>query len=97
MKWLITHGSIASVLFVTTPDEKKLDCFYIAEGRLVQVGVSGTEADAENRFLALPMEVRAAVNKQFGIVFSLPVHCRGDWVKAQLPFEVEVPETLPTT
>jgi len=92
MEYTIDHSSIAGALYVTRKDGQESDCFYISESRPVQVGVSGTEQQAEERFKALPMEVRAAVNRQFGEVFSLPLGSRGAWVFAQMPFIVNISE-----
>lgn len=90
MKFLIEQRTIAAAITVHAEDGTQYDCYYIAPGKSVQVGVSGTEQAAEARFLVLPMEVRAAVNRQFGEVFSLPIGRRDIWVKSQIPFTVEV-------
>ena len=39
--------------------------------------------------IALPLAVRAAVNKHFGTVFALPVERRGDYLKSVQPVEIE--------
>ena len=72
--YTIEHGNIAAVQYVTTP-----------EGRKVIV-VGGTKTEFE----ALPLQVRAAVNKQFGIVLSLPYGQRQAFIDNSIPFTVEV-------
>jgi hypothetical protein len=45
--------------------------------------------DSDREFLALPLEVRAAINRHFGIVFSLPVGSRAQCLKDFVPIEVD--------
>lgn len=85
MKYTLTHGGIAAVLTVTPEQGEPFDCICINERETV-VGVG---SDGRAKFEALPLEVRAAVNKQFGAVFSLPVSRRSEWVVSQEPFTVE--------
>ena len=83
MTYTIQHGNIAAVQYVDTPEGKRVTCVYLSDGKPVE----STDRDARD-FAALPMEVRAAVNRQFGQVFSLPLESRDVWVKAQVPFTV---------
>lgn len=76
--YTITHGSIAAVQYVTKPD-----------GAIVYVTDSKDDLDLPR----LPLEVRAAVNRQFGIIFSLPYEQRQKFIDNSIPFEVEVNET----
>lgn len=89
MKYVIAHRTIAAAIEVTGPDGKEYLCYYMADGKPVQEGVSGSAESAEKRFLALPLPVRRVVEYQFRQVFALPIERRGDWVKAQVPFEVD--------
>jgi len=73
MKYTIKHGSIAAVQYVTLPDGKT---------------VSVTDSKDDPTLPKLPLEVQAAVNRQFGIVFSLPYNARESFVKNSIPFEV---------
>jgi hypothetical protein len=75
MKYTIRHGSIAAVQYVATPD-----------GREVTV----TEANDDTTRRTLPVEVQAAVNRQFGIIFALPYEKRQIFIDNSVPFEVEV-------
>lgn len=77
MKYKIRHGSIAAVQFVTLPD-----------GR--EIAISDANDEPNNKLL--PLEVRAAVNRQFGIVFSLPYASREKFISESIPFEIEVIE-----
>lgn len=76
--YTIKHGSIAAVQYVTKPD-----------GEIVYVTDSKDDMD----LLRLPLEVRAAVNRQFGIVFSLPYEQRQKFIDNSIPFEIKVSET----
>lgn len=88
-KYFIQQGNISSVITVTDYSTgQKYDCFYISDTRPVQLGIAGTKEDAENRFRSLPMEVQAAVNKQFGTIFNIPGHMRHEFIRNFVPFEV---------
>lgn len=76
MKYKIKHGSIAAVQYVTLPD-----------GREITV----TDASDEPNMRFLPLNVKAAVNRQFGIIFSLPYASRQAFIDNSIPFEIEVP------
>ena len=76
MKFIIKHGSIAACQIVILPD-----------GREVRVTDSQEPDRAKD---GLPLEVLAQVNRQFGIVFSLPYASRQAFIDNSVPFEVEV-------
>lgn len=78
-KYTITHGSIAAVQYVTLPDGNKV---------IVTDAKDGSELELKR----LPLEVQAAVNRQFGIIFSLPYARRQAFIDDSIPFEVEVTE-----
>ena len=74
MKYTIKHGSIAAVQHVTLPNGKTITL---------------TDSKEDPNVGILPLEVQAAVNRQFGIIFSLPVSAREDFIQNSVPFEVE--------
>lgn len=74
--YTIKHGSIAAVQYVTLPDGSK---------------VTVTDSKDDLDLPKLPLEVRAAVNRQFGIVFALPYASREQFVRDSVPFTIEVP------
>ena len=76
MKYKIKHGSIAAVQYVTLPD-----------GR--EITVTNASDEPNTRFL--PLNVNAAVNRQFGIIFSLPYASRQTFIDNSVPFEIEAP------
>jgi hypothetical protein len=76
MKYKIKHGSIAAVQYVTLPD-----------GREITV----TDASDEPNMRFLPLNVKAAVNRQFGVIFSLPYASRQAFIDNSIPFEIEAP------
>jgi len=78
MKYIIKHGSIASCQIVVLPD-----------GREVRVTDSKEPDKAKDN---LPLEVLAQVNRQFGIIFSLPYASRQAFSDNSVPFEIEVSE-----
>lgn len=90
MIYTISHRAIAAAVMVTDQEGREHACYFMAEGTPVQEGVSGSAETAEKRFLALPEKVRSAVEYQFRQVFALATERREDWLKAQVPYEVEV-------
>ena len=89
MIYKITQGGIAAVITICA-DGKEQSAYFMAGDKPVQLDCAGTERDAIDRFMALPLEVRAAVNKQFHEVFAVPVALRSEAVKNRVPFFVEV-------
>jgi hypothetical protein len=75
MKYTIKHGSIAACQYVTLPN-----------GETITV----TDSLDEPNLKHLPIEVKAAVNRQFGIIFSLPYGERQKFIDNSIAFEVEV-------
>jgi len=78
-KYTITHGSIAAVQYVTLPNNEKVTVTYALDG-------------SERELPKLPLEVQAAVNRQFGAIFALPYDSRQGFIDNSIPFEVEVTE-----
>ena len=79
--YTIRHGSIASVQYVTLPDGS-------------EVTVTDAKDGSEKILPALPLEVRAWVNCQFGTIFALPYASREQFIKDSLPFTVEVQDSI---
>lgn len=75
-QYIIEHGSIASVQYVTTPAG-------------VRVTVVGETNEPQPDFDSLPLPVRAAVNRQFGQIFSLPYEKRQAFIDNSVPFSVQ--------
>ena len=88
MIYKITHGSIAAVITINAGGTEH-NAYYMAADKPAQLDCAGTEADSVARFMALPLEVRAAVNKQFHDVFAVPLAMRSEAVKNRVPFFVE--------
>jgi hypothetical protein len=78
-KYTIIHGSIAAVQYVTLPDGDKV---------IVTDARDGSEIELPK----LPLEVQAAVNRQFGTIFALPYDSRQGFIDNSIPFDVEVTE-----
>jgi len=78
-KYTITHGSIAAVQYVTLPNNDKVTVTYALDG-------------SERELPKLPLEVQAAVNRQFGTIFALPYDSRQAFIDNSIPFDVEVTE-----
>jgi hypothetical protein len=78
-KYTITHGSIAAVQYVTLPNGDK-------------VTVTDAKDGSELELKRLPLEVQAAVNRQFGIIFALPYDSRQAFIDNSIPFDVEATE-----
>ena len=77
--YTIKHASIAACQYVICPDGSQLT-------------VTDSKQDPEMQ--RLPLEVQAAVNRQFGIIFALPYGMREQFIKDSVPFTVEVPDVL---
>jgi len=78
-KYIISHGSIAAVQYVTLPNGEK-------------VTVTDAKDGSELELKRLPLEVQAVVNRQFGTIFALPYDSRQSFIDKSIPFEVEVTE-----
>jgi hypothetical protein len=76
-RYTITHGSIAAVQYVTLPNNEKVTVTYALDG-------------SERELPKLPLEVQAAVNRQFGTIFALPYDSRQAFIDNSIPFDVEV-------
>ena len=79
--YTIRHGSIAAVQFVSLPNGK-------------EISVTNATDGSEWQLPKLPIEVRAAVNRQFNIVFALPYASREQFIKDSVPFIVEIEDII---
>lgn len=79
--YTIRHGSIAAVQWVTLPDGK-------------EISVTDAKDGSELQLPRLPLEVQAAVNRQFGIIFAVPYGMREQFIRDSVPFTVEVPDEV---
>jgi hypothetical protein len=77
MKYTIKHGAIAACQYVILPNGKEL---------------SISDSPEEPNLKHLPIEVIAAINRQFGIVLSLPYGMRQAFIDNSIAFDVEVTE-----
>lgn len=95
MEYIIKHGRIAAVQYIKTPQGEDLTAVYMSEEKTPEITRSGS---AKNLWQELPLQVQAAINRQFGAVFSLPYDAREKFVVSSVPFTVNVPlETVTYT
>jgi len=87
MAYTIKHGRIAAIQYITTPEGEGLSAIYTSEGKQPEAYPEGNMS--RDIWDTLPLPVRAAINRQFGIVFSLPYNSREDFVMSSQPFTVE--------
>jgi hypothetical protein len=81
MKYTIKHGSIAGIIHVTDTDGNLTDCIYMSENKQPEAYLNhNMRGEGVEAWEALPLSVRAFVNRQFGTVFALPVMSREDFV-----------------
>jgi hypothetical protein len=85
MTYTIKHGRIAALQYITTPEGETLTAVYMSEAKQPEVNREGHGA---NIWHTLPLPIQAAINRQFGIVFSLPYAARENFVLSSIPFEV---------
>ncbi len=83
MNYTIKPGNIAAVCNVMH-DGKEQSFIYMAPNR---IPVTSPHESTEE-FNALPLAVRASVNKHFGTIFALPVDRRGEYLKSLQPWDV---------
>lgn len=92
MNYTITPGNIAAVCHVQADGSTVQDCILLNEGKQPVVFLPGNGDGHAQReaaaFLALPLKVRAEVNKHFGTVFALPIEKRGAYLKQCVPLTV---------
>ena len=89
-KYTITHGSIAAIQYIKTDGSKDIHAIYQSENKLPEAYPVGDMR--QNVWKTLPLEVQAAVNRQFGAIFALPYDSRQSFIDKSIPFDVEVTE-----
>ena len=87
-KYTITHGSIAAIQYIKTDGQRDINAIYQSENKPPEAYPVGDMR--ENVWKTLPIEVQAVVNRQFGIIFSLPYASRQAFIDNSIPFDVEV-------
>lgn len=86
MKYKITWSNIACIIHVDV-DGRRYDFICMNESKTEAYPDGNLRVDIWDNF---PLEVRAAVNKQFGVIFSLPVEKRAEYIANFQAFEIEV-------
>lgn len=86
MKYKISWSNISAIIHVDV-DGRRYDFIYMAECKTEAYPDGNLRVDIWDNF---PLEIRAAVNKQFGVIFSMPVEKRGNFIANFMPFEIEV-------
>lgn len=89
-KYKITHGSIAAIQYIKTDGERDISAIYQSENKPPEAYPVGDMR--QNVWGTLPLEVQAAVNRQFGTIFALPYDSRQGFIDNSIPFDVEVTE-----
>jgi len=87
MIYTIKHGSIAGLQRIVSPDGVEISAIYAGDSKPAEAYIDGDMSEDIWQFL--PKSVQASINKQFGIVFSLPYDSREEFVKSSIPFEVK--------
>jgi len=81
MKYTIKQGNIAAMIHVIDEAGNVTDCIYISENKQTEAYPSGNcGGNGVAAWEALPLAVRAHVNRQFGAVFALPINRWNDFV-----------------
>lgn len=86
MNYTIRQGRVASIQFITTPAKEQICAFYMSGQRQPEAYPDGDMS--RDIWESLPLPVQAAINRQFGIIFSLPYSAREHFVLSSIPFEV---------
>jgi hypothetical protein len=92
MKYTIKQGSIAAMIHVIDEAGNVTDCIYMSENKQPEAYPSGNYGgNGVAAWEALPLAVRAHVNRQFGAVFALPINRRHDFVEHCVDTILEIP------
>jgi hypothetical protein len=95
MQYTIKHGNIASIIHVTDTDGNLTDCIYMSKNRQPEAYLNhNMRGEGVEAWEALPLSVRAFVNRQFGTIFALPYGMREQFIKDSVPFTVEVEDPI---
>ena len=95
-RYIIEQANVAALIRVREEGTLRgWDVFYMSDKRLPEAYAHTDPGMKRDVFLSLPLEVRAAVNRDFGVTFSL-AHDTGDdsprsvHVRSCIPYTVEV-------
>jgi len=82
MKYTIKQGSIAAIIHVIDEAGNTTDCIYMSENKQPEAYLEGNcGGTGIVAWEALPVAVRAHVNRQFGTVFAIPINRRQDFIE----------------
>lgn len=83
MIYRIKQSNIASLIQVIDNSGKVTDCIFMSENKQPEAYPEGNCAgNGVSAWEALPLSVRAAVNRQFGLIFALPINSRQQFVES---------------
>lgn len=81
MLYRIKQSNIASLIQVIDDSGRVTDCIFMSEGKQPEAYPEGNCAgNGVAAWEALPITVRAAVNRQFALIFDLPIKSRQDFI-----------------
>ena len=86
--YTIKPGSIAAVQYIECGDGRRMTAIYMSEERQPEVHLDGR--GLANIRDTLPVPVLAAINRNFGLMFSLPVERRQALIDNTQPVTVTV-------
>lgn len=82
MMYTIKQSNIASIIVVTDDSGNTTDCIYMAENKQPEAYKNNSMAgNGVAAWEELPIPVQSFVNRQFAIVFALPIEHRQDFIK----------------
>jgi len=90
MRYTIKPSSIAAVQYIQCEDGQEWDAVYVAEDKSVDITLRLRHWTHQGIDSALPMPVVAAVNKYFGMMFSLPYERRQALIDNTVPLEINI-------
>ena len=89
-RYTISFSNIAGIQNVQRPDGETLQCIYLSEDRQPEAFQPGSMRRGQKNWEELPLSIRAAVNRNFGTVFALPVMQRENFVRNFQPQVIDV-------
>lgn len=93
MKYTIYPGSIASIQTIQTDNGKLYSAIYMADTKQPEIYPDGNLS--KNIADKFPVQVRAAVNRYFGGIFSLPYDKRQNFINNSVPFTITAEDIQP--
>jgi hypothetical protein len=93
MKYTIYPGSIASIQTIKTEDGKLYSAIYMSDTKQPEIYPDGNlSVNIADKF---PIPVRAAINRYFGGIFSLPYDRREGFIINSVPFTITAEDMQP--